>query len=144
MICMPKNLFNDHFIFGNCTIKLIRSKSCHFIRLSNDGADLFRSLLEVTQEGRIRATSGLQEKSLVLILSRLTMKILDFLRNVFQQICQTNRYSCVEKIEHVHKRNVKIPNLDFCSSTNKIKYTNIQFQEKFKRSKNPSSFLISF
>lgn len=92
MICMPKNLFNDHFIFGNCTIKLIRSKSCHFIRLSNDGADLFRSLLEVTQEGRIRATSGLQEKSLVLILSLLTMKILDILRNVFQQICQTNRY----------------------------------------------------
>lgn len=93
MICMPKNLFNDHFIFGNCTIKLIRSKSCHFIRLSNDGADLFRSLLEVTQEGRIRETSGLQEKSLVLILSLLTMKILDILRNVFQQICQTNRYS---------------------------------------------------
>lgn len=92
MICMPKNLFNDHFIFGNCTIKLIRSKSCHFNRLSNDGADLFRSLLEVTQEGRIRATSGLQEKSLVLILSPLTMKILDILQNVFQQICQTNRY----------------------------------------------------
>lgn len=113
MICMPKNLFNDHFIFGNCTIKLIRSKSCHFIRLSNDGADLFRSLLEVTQEGRIRATSGLQEKSLVLILSPLTMKILDILRNVFQQICQTNRYGCVEKIEHVHKRNVKIPNFEF-------------------------------
>lgn len=63
---MPKTHFVSHrLILGNRTMKLLlRSQWCHSFCLLNDSADQLKieSLLEVTQEGRIRASSGLAER----------------------------------------------------------------------------------
>lgn len=111
MICMPKKPSSITLYLAMVQLNWFKIKTLSFHPSPEwqcwSSHNL--SLLEVTQEGRIQASSGLagKKKTLMLILSCATMKIPDVLQRVFHQVYWSNRYGCAEKTEHGHIGNRK-------------------------------------
>lgn len=103
------------------------------------------SLLEVTQEGRIQASSGLAGK-------KKNPDAYPVMCNYENTRCSSEGFSpglleqqvwlCRENRTWTYWKQEIYQVFYSCSSTNQIKYATIQFQEDSKRSKNPHTFLI--
>lgn len=111
MICMPKKPSSITLFLAMVQLSWFKIKTVSFHPSPEwqSWSSHNLSLLEVTQEGRIQASSQMAGKKNLrcLFLSYATLKIPDILQRVFHHVCWSNGYGCTERTEHGHIGNRK-------------------------------------